>query len=31
MYNQNTLYNRIHDFHPTNIELGEKKIIVLKK
>lgn len=31
VYNQNTLYNRIHDFHPTNIELGEKRIIVLKK
>jgi hypothetical protein len=31
MYNQNTLYNRIHDYHPTDIELGEKKIIVLKK
>jgi len=31
MYNQNTLYNRIHDYHPIDIELGEKKIIVLKK
>lgn len=31
IYNQNTLYNRIHDYHPENIELGEKKIIILKK
>ena len=31
IYNQNTLYNRIHDYHPTDIQLGEKKIIVLKK
>jgi len=31
VYNQNTLYNRIHDYHPTDIELWEKKIIVLKK
>ena len=31
VYNQNTLYNRIHDYHPTDIKLGEKRIIVLKK
>ena len=31
IYNQETLYNRIHDYHPENIELGEKKIIILKK
>lgn len=31
VYNQNTLYNRIHDFDPTDIQLGEKKVIVLKK
>lgn len=31
VYNQNTLYNRIHDYHSTDIELGDKKIIILKK